>query len=56
MKRTESTSSACVLKKTQLEEFDLVILGVAWARPSRVYFCLAKASTLLIWQMSIDPA
>src|SRR3981081_1111520 len=27
MKRTESTSSAQVLKKTQPEEFDLVILG-----------------------------
>jgi choline dehydrogenase-like flavoprotein len=27
MKRTESTSSAEVLKKTQPEEFDLVILG-----------------------------
>ncbi len=27
MKSTESTSSAQVLKKTQPEEFDLVILG-----------------------------
>src|SRR3989449_6614713 len=27
MRRTESTSSAQVLKKTQPEEFDLVILG-----------------------------
>jgi glycerol-3-phosphate dehydrogenase len=27
MKRTESTSSAQVLKKTRPEEFDLVILG-----------------------------
>jgi len=27
MKRTESTSSAQVLKKSQPEEFDLVILG-----------------------------
>jgi spermidine synthase len=27
MKRTESTSSAQILKKTQPEEFDIVILG-----------------------------
>ena len=32
MKRTESTSSAQLLKKTQPEEFDLVILGGARAQ------------------------
>ena len=36
MKRTESTSSAQVLKKTQPEEFDLVILGGRGAWSSRV--------------------
>jgi hypothetical protein len=33
MKRTESTSSAQVLKKTQREEFDLVVLGGGTSRP-----------------------
>ena len=35
MKRTESTSFAQVPKKTQPEEFDLVILGGASAEPRR---------------------
>jgi hypothetical protein len=41
MRRTESTSSAQVLKKTQPEEFDLVILG--WSA------CGA-------WQLALDRA
>src|SRR5438874_1937472 len=44
MNRTESISSAQVLKKTQPEEFDLVILGVARARPSLRGLLLAKES------------
>jgi len=41
---TESSSSAQVLKKTQPEEFDLVILGVARARPSLRGLLPAKES------------
>jgi hypothetical protein len=35
MKSAETSPCAHVLKKSQPEEFDLVILGVARARPSR---------------------
>jgi hypothetical protein len=49
MKRTESTSSAQVFKKTQPEEFDLVILGGARLDHRCMDFCWRRKASRGRW-------
>jgi hypothetical protein len=49
MKWTESTSSAQILKKTQPEEFDIVILAAARERHLRRRFNLRRLRFGALW-------